>query len=189
MNVIRHDYKRVKFVAFEAAFAFGEGMDHHFGDFRLAEEDWTACGVVEQSIHGGEGLAGCQADVRKGTADRKTSMQTECHEHSFANNVKVRKAPIVPAHVDFSGGRELIFSGDFVMVCAGRKPGGRAEALPHCLVGSCLVGGLLGGELLVGSCWWGVAGGEWVRGEGLEESWLEGPRLMGIGWVVDGAGA
>jgi hypothetical protein len=105
MNMIWHDYERVKFVAFETVFADGEGLDHHCGYFRLAEEDRTVRGMVQQSIHSCEGLSGGQPVVRKGTIDWQTSVQTERHEHSFANDIPMRETAIVPAHVDFSSGR------------------------------------------------------------------------------------
>ena len=134
MNVIRHYDKRVEFVAFESAFAVGKSMDKHFGYFRLVEEDRTVPGVIQQSIHDCESFARCQPDVWEGAVDWETTVQTEGHEHSLADDVEMRKAAVVPAHIGVSGGRESIVSRNFVIVCAGRKPGGRAEALPHRLV-------------------------------------------------------
>jgi hypothetical protein len=58
-------------------------------------------------------------------------VQTERHEYALADDVAMRKTAVIPAHICFSSGRELIVSENFVIVCAGRKPGGRAKALPH----------------------------------------------------------
>jgi hypothetical protein len=129
--MIRHDHKRVQLVAFESSFAIGKGVHNQFGNFRLTQEDGTPCWVIEQAVHSGERLTGRQSGVRKGTVDWKTSMQTKRNEHSLANYVPMRKTPVIPAHVDLSSGRGLIVSGNFGITCAGRKPGGRAEALPH----------------------------------------------------------
>ena len=144
MNAIRHDYERVQLIAFESAFAIGKCPHNHFGDLRLTQENRTADRVIQQSIHGHESFSGCKPHVRKGAVDRKTSVQAEGHEHSLANDIPMRKAPVIPAHVDLSSGRGLIFSGNCVMVCAGRKPGGRAEALHHGLVGDGFEGSGLG---------------------------------------------
>jgi hypothetical protein len=136
MNVIRHYDKGVKFITFESAFPVGKGAHNHLCDFRLTQKNRAACRVIEQAIHCREGLSGCQSGVRKGAVDRKTSVQSEGHEHSFANDIPMRKAPIISAHIGFSGHRVFIVSGSFVIVCAGRKPGGRAEAPPHLVGGS-----------------------------------------------------
>jgi hypothetical protein len=131
MHVIRHDYERMQFVALESSFPVVERVNNHFGYFWLAKKHRAGFGAVKQSIHRDERLSGCQAGIWKDTTDRKASVQTECYEHSFAANIPMRETPVVPAHVAFSSGRVGIVSEKFVTGCAGRKPGGRPEGLPH----------------------------------------------------------
>jgi hypothetical protein len=129
MDMVRHHDKRVSFIALESAFACVEGFNKHFGNLWFAEEHWTALGMVQQTIHGYKRLSGGKARVRKHPARRKTSVQTESHEHTFSNDVPVRKTPVAPAHMGISTGRNCIVSGDSVTACAGRRPRGRSEAL------------------------------------------------------------
>jgi hypothetical protein len=63
-------------------------------------------------------------------------VQTEGHEYSLANHVPVRETAFVPTHVGCSGVRGWFVSEHFMTGCAGRKPGGGAEAPPHRLGGS-----------------------------------------------------
>jgi hypothetical protein len=95
MNVIRHDHERVQLIPFESSFAVGKGAHNQLCYFRLAEKDRAACRMIEQSVHCRERLSLRQPGVRKGAIDRKTSVQSEGHEHSLANDIPMRKAPIV----------------------------------------------------------------------------------------------
>ena len=131
VNVIRHDDERMQFVTFESAFAVVEGLDYHFGYFGSTEKHRAALGTIEQLIHGEERLSGCEVGGPEDAADWEASAQAEGYEYSLADDVPMREAPFVPAHFGCSGQRGAIVSQDFVKSCAGRKPGGRAEAPPH----------------------------------------------------------
>jgi hypothetical protein len=140
VHVIRHDHESVQFVALESSLAVLEGTNHHFGYFRLLKKHWAAIGMIEQPIHSYERLSSRQVGRPEDAAGRKASVQTEGYEYSFAHDIKVRKAAFVPAHFGSSSGGGWFVSESFEEVCAGRKPGGRAEAPPHRLVE---VGGLV----------------------------------------------
>ncbi len=134
MHVIRHDDECVHFVAFESVLAIVQGTNYHFGNLRPLEKHWAAFGPIQQSVHGEERLSCGEVGRPEDAAIRKTSVQAERHKYSLANDVQVRKPAFVPAHVGCSGGRGWFVSGRFEKGCAGRKPGGRAEAPPHRLV-------------------------------------------------------
>ncbi len=129
MNVIRHDYEGVQLVAFKSPLAFVEGADKHFRDFRLAEKEWASPEAIQQAIHSNERLTRGKPLVQKNAANRQASVKAEGYEYSFADDVPMRKAPVIPGHVDISSARGEFVSEDFGTACAGRKPGGRAEAL------------------------------------------------------------
>jgi hypothetical protein len=131
MNVVRHHNKRVQLVAVEPAFAVAEGLDNHFSYFGSAEKRRPTFGVIEQAIHGDERLPCCEVRIRESTVNWKASVQPECHEHLPADDVPMREAAVVPAHFGCSAGKGGIVSRSLVIGCAGRKPGGRAEAPPH----------------------------------------------------------
>jgi hypothetical protein len=106
VNVIGHHDERVQFVTVESVYAVIERSDDHFGYFRLAQEHRAGFGVIEQAIHGNERLSCCEVGGPKDAVDWKAAVKAESHEHSLADNVPMREAPVVPAHVDCSGGGE-----------------------------------------------------------------------------------
>jgi hypothetical protein len=121
--VIRHNHERVQFAASESAFAIVEGANHHFSYFRPTQKHRAALGMIQQVIDRYERLACREIGRPEDAAIRKTSVEAEGHEYSLANQIPVRKAAFVPAHVGCSGGRGWIVSGGFEKGCAGRKPG------------------------------------------------------------------
>jgi hypothetical protein len=105
MHVVRHDYEGVQFVTAESVLAIVEGTNDHFGYFRPTKKHRAAFGVIEQAIHCDERLSSREGCGTEDAAIRKTSVQTEGHKYSFAQEVQVRKAAFVPTHVGCSGGR------------------------------------------------------------------------------------
>jgi hypothetical protein len=110
MNVIGHYDERMKIIASETAFAFSQRTNSHFRYFRLSQGNRAAFRMIQQAVHGDECLSVSKPFRREDTAGRETSVQTECDEHSFSNDVPMGEAAVVAGHTENSGDEGSIVS-------------------------------------------------------------------------------
>ena len=93
--MIWHDDPRVQFIMSEAH-AMLNASQNLAGNLRLSEEGRSAARLIEETVHGGECLAGSCWFAPEDAMPRKAVMQPESDEQRLANDIQMRE----PAHRD-----------------------------------------------------------------------------------------
>jgi len=126
MDVVRHNDEGVQLVSSELNLAGMNGSDNHLRDLRLPQINRSGPRVIQHSIHQNECLAAGDLFRRERPVCRQAVAQSEGNKHHVADRIPVRQPALIAVHRNDSGS-----GADFLSqkVCAGQKPGGRAEAL------------------------------------------------------------
>jgi hypothetical protein len=103
VNVVRHDHKRVKFVSIETPLAIEDARDHNLREFRLPQVTGAIFGSIQQAIHCNKCFTRGHSYRREYSVGRQTTVQTERHEHPFADYIPVRQSSLVNPHGKNSG--------------------------------------------------------------------------------------
>ncbi len=130
MDVIRHDYEGVNLVAFKSILAVEERTDKHRSDFWLPQKERSGFGSIQKPIQCYKSLTACKSGIGKAAIYRKAAVQPESYEHPFPDYVAMRESSVI-SHLGNSCAASRFSQANFVKACAGRKPGGRPEGLPH----------------------------------------------------------
>ena len=123
--MVRHDYEGVQFITPElVALHRARARTNHFRVIAGCPQEDRSAGRTWSSNRSmaTKACPDVRLIVRKGSAHPKASAQPERYEQSLANDVPMREAPVVPAHVRFSelpGGIDLLRR-----VCNQLAPGG-----------------------------------------------------------------
>ncbi len=136
MNMIGHDDPCVHLVVPDLGSAVDRGRDH-LSNIRLAEKHRPAAGLVEQTVHRDECLAGGHICRGKCAIGRKTAVQAKGDEQGLADHVEMRQAALAEDHIPVvRGTRE-----DSQSRRPARPP--QAASLPHILLSLMLSMGTL----------------------------------------------
>jgi len=95
--MIRHDGKRVQFVAAEHVGVMQQDFDHHVGDGRLAQVERSGTRLLQKAIDGDERSPGRFARGEL-TIRRKAAMQSPGEEHWLVVAKEMRQPAAVKCH-------------------------------------------------------------------------------------------
>jgi hypothetical protein len=91
VHMIRHDGVRVKLVVLQMPLPIPNRLHHHIRDLRLPKIQRSGTSVVEQAVHGHEGLS-CGSSRRESAVCGKATVESPSQEYRLAGRLIVRQS-------------------------------------------------------------------------------------------------
>ena len=97
MNVVRHDHESVQLVAMESILTVVKRLNDQRCYVRPPKKCWTVSCLIQQAVQRNKRLSGGWLG-RKRPALRQAAMEAKGDEEGLANDVPMRKPPLISIH-------------------------------------------------------------------------------------------